>query len=60
MCLELIGVLELRRDLFERRFGRPPQPGEPLFFDPNSEQPRRMDEEGRRRAMAELDALCNL
>lgn len=57
MSLELIGVLEYRRDLFERKFGRPPQPGEPLFFDPEAQEPRRLPAEQRRRALAHVLAL---
>lgn len=60
MSLELIGVLEYRRDLFERKFGRPPRPGEPLFFDPESHEPRRMSPEARRQAMANVLALSGL
>lgn len=60
MSLELIGVLEYRRDLFERKFGRPPQPGEPLFFDPEAEEPRRLSTEARRRALAHVLALTGL
>lgn len=60
MSLELIGVLEYRRDLFERTFGRPPRPGEPLFFDPDAREPRRMPAEARRQAMANVMALSGL
>jgi hypothetical protein len=60
MSLELIGILEYRRDLFERTFGRPPRPGEPLFFDPEASEPRRMPPEARRQAMANVLALAGL
>lgn len=60
MSLELIGVLEYRRDLFERKFGRPPLPGEPLFFDPEALEPRRMAAEARRQALANVLALTGL
>lgn len=60
MSLELIGVLEYRRDLFERKFGRPPEPGEPLFFDPEADEPRRMPSEARREALAAVLALSGL
>ena len=60
MSLELIGILEYRRDLFERTFGRPPHPGEPLFFDPDALEPRRMAPEARRQAMANVLALAGL
>lgn len=60
MSLELIGVLEHQQDLFERKFGRPPQPGEPLFFDPECDQPRRLAGEARRRKLAMVAALTGL
>lgn len=60
MSLELIGVLEHRRAEFERKFGRPPGPGEPLFFDPAAEVPRRLPCEGRSRAQDEVVALTGL
>lgn len=52
VTLELLGVLEEKRDEFERKFGRPPKPGEPLFFDPQAEVPRRLPERERRAALA--------
>lgn len=60
MSLELIGVLEHRRAEFERKFGRPPHPGEPLFFDPVADTPRRLPCEGRRRARDDVMALTGL
>lgn len=60
MSLELMGVLEYRRDLFERKFGRAPLPGEPLFFDPEAHEPRRMPAEARARALADVLALSGL
>lgn len=60
MSLELIGVLEHRRAEFERKFGRQPKRGEPLFFDPDAQEPRRLPREGARRAcllVAELTGL---
>lgn len=58
--LELLGVLEWRRDAFERKFGRPPMPGEPLFFDPEAEEPRRLRSDARRAAQAQLLALTGM
>lgn len=60
MTLELIGVLEYRRVLFKRQFGRLPRPGEPLFFDPQHPEPRRMPPEARREALANVLALAGL
>lgn len=53
LSLELMGVLEWRRDAFERRFGRPHRKGEPLFFDPEAEVPRRLPFHARRQAVAQ-------
>jgi hypothetical protein len=60
MTLELIGVLEYRRSLFEKQFGRPPRPGEPLFFDPHAHEPRRLPPEARRQALANVLALAGI
>jgi hypothetical protein len=58
MTLELIGVLELRREAFERKFGRPPRRGEPLFFDPRAAVPRRLPREALDNAMNEVRELA--
>lgn len=60
MSLELIGVLEYRRVLFKRQFGRLPRRGEPLFFDPQAVEPRRLPPEARRQALADVLALAGL
>ncbi|MCR6631577.1 MAG: hypothetical protein NVV74_16895 [Magnetospirillum sp.] len=60
MSLELIGVLEHRRALFESKFGRPPRRGEPLFFDPHAAEPTRMPMPVRGRVLADLAALVGL
>lgn len=60
MTLELMGVLEHRRDQFERKFGRPPRRGEPLFFDPGAEVPRRLPSQARRAVLADVLALSGL
>jgi hypothetical protein len=60
MSLELLGVLEYRRTLFERKFGRPPRRGEPLFFDPRAETPTRLPAGERGQALAEVAALAGL
>lgn len=52
--LQLIGVLEYRRRAFEARFGRPPCRGEPLFFDPEAPEPRRLPRPAREAALAEV------
>lgn len=57
LSLEWIGVLEWRKSMFERAFGRPPRRGEPLFFDPKSPVPTRLPPEARRRALDEVMAL---
>lgn len=60
MTLEFIGVLEHRRVEFERKFGRPPQPGEPLFFDPEAAVPRRLSPKALRQAMANVLMLSGM
>lgn len=39
-------VLDAQRELFRVKFGREPGPGDPLFFDPNADEPRPMEAEG--------------
>lgn len=60
MSLELLGVLEYRRTLFVRKFGRPPQRGEPLFFDPEADRPTRLPMRERQLALAEVAALTGM
>lgn len=60
MSLELIGVLEHRRSEFERKFGRPPGKGEPLFFDPESDEPRRLPDRALDQAIAVVAELTGL
>lgn len=60
MSLELIGVLEHRRAEFERKFGRPPGRGEPLFFDPNADEPRRLCDEAAIEAVSAVARLTGL
>ena len=39
---ELAEELKAQRDAFVKKFGREPGPGDPLFFDPDSDTPRPM------------------
>lgn len=36
---EVAAALSRRRDDFRRKFGRDPQPGDPVFFDPDADEP---------------------
>lgn len=60
LSLELRGVLEHRISLFERKFGRPPHPGEPLFFDPEAEVPTRLTGDARREMEGHVLALTGM
>lgn len=60
LSLELLGELEHRRVLFQRKFGRPHRRGEPLFFDPDAAQPRRMSRAARQRALAMVESLAGI
>lgn len=44
-------VLDAQRGAFRAKFGREPGPGDPLFFDPDADEPRPREAEG---VMAEL------
>jgi hypothetical protein len=37
---EAMQALEQRRQAFVNKFGREPGPGDPIFFDPDADQPR--------------------
>jgi integrase len=39
-------VLERQREKFLRKFGREPGPADPIFFDPNVNDPRPLDPDG--------------
>jgi integrase len=39
-------ALETQREAFRIKFGREPGPGDPLFFDPNADEPRPLEAEG--------------
>ncbi|MEH6377238.1 hypothetical protein V7793_23340 [Streptomyces sp. KLMMK] len=42
---ELKGALKSQRDAFREKFGRDPGPGDPLFFDPDADEPTRLTKE---------------
>lgn len=42
---ELAEMLDAQIALFEEKFGRPPGPDDPLFFDPNADTPQHIDAE---------------
>lgn len=58
--LEFLGVIEERKAAFRNKFGRAPAPGEPLFFDPEATEPRRLPAEARRAALAEIVDLLGM
>lgn len=42
---ETAALVERQLVLFRKKFGREPGPGDPLFFDPDADQPRRLQVE---------------
>ena len=46
--------LELQLDAFRRKFGRDPAPGDPLFFDPEKDEPTLLSEDAHCTINAEL------
>jgi hypothetical protein len=38
-----VEALKAQRDLFREKFGRDPGPHDPVFFDPDADEPRRLD-----------------
>ena|GEM_PF-6991988 len=54
-------ILTAQRHRFEERFGRPPGPGDPLFFDSDADEPQRMlvdDIEDHMLAMLRAAGIC--
>lgn len=39
---EGVALIQQQIELFRKKFGREPGPGDPLFFDPDADQPRRL------------------
>ncbi len=37
---EAVAALKDLREAFARKFGRPPRPDDPVFFDPKTDSPR--------------------
>lgn len=50
---ETKGILEAQLQSFREKFGRDPGPGDPIFFDPQSDEPRPFDPEDYRRTAVE-------
>ncbi|MBM1814526.1 hypothetical protein [Pseudosulfitobacter pseudonitzschiae] len=42
---DLVEALELQREVFVSKFGREPEPTDPIFFDPDSDTPTQMSEQ---------------
>jgi SEC-C motif len=42
---KVMGALEEQRKNFRRKFGRDPGPGDPIFFNPDADEPEPMTEE---------------
>jgi hypothetical protein len=42
---ETVEILHSRREAFIAKFGRPPGPNDPVFFDPDADTPRPISEE---------------
>jgi len=56
-----MAVLEAQRRRFEEKFGRPPGPGDPMFFDPDADQPQPVSPLGLEAAtvgMLEAAGIC--
>lgn len=47
-------LLEEHRQAFREKFGREPGPGDPVFFDPDADEPRRLDPVKVRREMRKV------
>ena len=55
-------ALDAQVRAFERKFGRPPEPDEPIFFDPDADQPQPMPLVGLEQAgtdMLEAAGICD-
>ena len=50
---EAVDILEKQRLAFRQKFGRDPGPGDPVFFDPDADEPRPFSEQ----QIGQMDAL---
>ena len=50
---EVVGALEEQRESFREKFGREPGPEDPVFFDPDADEPRLLDPNKMKGAMLE-------
>jgi hypothetical protein len=57
MTPEIVEVLEARDHAFQKKFGRQPGPGDPIFFDPDADQPRFRTEAKINKV---LDRMCDV
>lgn len=53
-------ILEHQREDFRKKFGRDPGPGDPIFFDPDADEPRPIDPEKLERDMIEIMARAGV
>jgi hypothetical protein len=54
-----VDALEEQRALFIEKFGREPGPGDPVFFDPDEDEPTAITPERRAELMAQLQAAVD-
>ena len=53
---DMAAVLESRIKAFREKFGREPGPGDPIFFDPDADQPQTRSEAQQN---ARWESICN-
>jgi hypothetical protein len=56
-----VAAFQAQFRMFEEKFGRPPGPGDPVFFDPDADEPRPMPMEGAQEttiSMLEAAGVC--
>jgi hypothetical protein len=52
------GVIDRQRELFIEKFGRPPEPHEPIFFDPTADTPQKIGQDTQKKMeQATLDIM---
>lgn len=56
----LIEIARIRYEAFRERFGRDPEPDEPLLFDPAADQPTAANSSDRVLQVVSAAVLCNV
>jgi hypothetical protein len=60
LAAALIEIAKIRYEAFRERFGRDPEPDEPLLFDPSEDEPTAANSIDRTLQVVSAAAICNI